>query len=122
MAKTKLNDVATTYIDAKRDVLNAAELAKILGFSQKAVQSYLDKNPKVEQPAVVTQHTTESKQTPVDGPEPIKPQFINRTQNGNAGIAICTPQASELSDAIRQNRKSKGGTKFQECTTTIKKK
>jgi hypothetical protein len=121
MAKTKLNDVATTYIDAKREVLNAAELAKILGYTQKAIQSYLDSHPKVEQAPVVTEHTTESKQPPVSGPEPIKPQFINRTQNGNAGIAICTPQASELSDAIRQNRKTKGGSKFKECTTIIKK-
>jgi hypothetical protein len=122
MAKTKLNDVATTYINAKRDALNAAELAKILGYSQKAIQSYLDAHPKEVETPVVTGHTTESKQPPVDGPEPLKPQFINRTGNGNAGIAICTPQASELSDAIRQNRRAKGGTKFNDCTTNIKKK
>lgn len=121
MAKTKLNDVATTYIDAKRDVLNATELAKTLGFSVKAIQTYLDTHPKVEPSPVVTEHTTESKQAPVSGPEPIKPQFINRTQNGNSGISICTPQASELSDAIRQNRRSYRGTKFNDCTTKIKK-
>ncbi len=121
MAKTKLTDVATTYIDAKREVLNASELAKILGYTTKVVQNYLDNTAKVVQPPVVTEHTTESKQPPVSGPEPIRPQFINRTQNGNAGISICTPQASELSDAIRQNRKTKGGTKFKDCTTPIKK-
>jgi len=118
MAKRKLTDVQTVYIDAKREHLTTAELSKILGFTEKAIQEYLDSNPVVAVEKAATPHTTESKKE--DETLGIKPQFITKTQNGKSGISICTPQASDVGDLVRKTRKTSQSNKFKTCTTKIK--
>jgi len=119
MAKRKLTEVQTVYIDTKRGQLNASELSKILGFTEKAIQEYMDANPVVVENKPAQPATAEIKQE--EDPNVIKPNFINTTGNGKSGVAICTPQASEVGDFVRQNRKKAPNTKFNGCTTKIKK-
>lgn len=118
MAKRKLTEVQTVYIDNKRGQLNAAELSKILGFTEKAIQEYMDANPIESIQKEASQTASEIQK---EEPQGIVPQFITKTGNGKSGVAICTPQASEVGDFVRQNRKSKPNSKFNDCTTKVKK-
>lgn len=117
MAKTRLNEVEKTYIEAKRNQKTVKQIAKTLGVTEKMVQNYLDKHPDtVPDLKIITFDE-------VKPPKAADHLLGQKTaEKGDGGTVVMNKEASQLADEWRKNRtKKNGGGRSNHCITKARK-